>query len=48
MEPWVIALAIKPLALLLFLGFVHLLSKDIISVMPECKLKRILLISWKV
>lgn len=46
MEPWLIALILKPLAafVLLFAGAV--LARALLKLLPEGRLKRLLSISW--
>lgn len=49
MEPWHIALLIKPLVAFVILVLIALpIRMAVKRWMPECKLKRILLFSWKV
>ncbi len=45
---WIIAIIIKPLGLILFLGFACWLSRMFSKLMPEGRLKRILFFSWRV
>lgn len=48
MEGWEIAIIVKPLALLLFFAPGAILVWWLKKKMPDCALKRFLLISWKV
>jgi hypothetical protein len=44
MEPWVIGLILKPLGAVLFLWIAMIIAKRVIKLIPDGKVKRILLI----
>lgn len=48
MEPWLLAIILKPFGLLLLFGLVALLVFPLRKHMPEGRLKRILFFSWRV
>jgi len=48
MEGWHIAIILKPLGLLILLCCTRLMAEPFKRYMPDCWLKRVLFISWKV
>jgi hypothetical protein len=46
-EPWLLAVALKPLGLIILFCFVRALVLPLRR-MPDCRAKRILFFSWKV
>lgn len=48
MEPWHVALLVKPLALIVLFGFTYACMRLAKHYLPEGRLKRLLLFSWKV
>lgn len=48
MEGWMLAVVLKPLGLLVLLCGTRALAAPVRRYMPDCWLKRVLFISWKV
>lgn len=48
MEPWMWAVVLKPLGLIILFGFTFIIARWLNRVLPDSRLKRFLFIRWTV